>query len=74
MRRETFFHTGPLYLDALTASGDVQVVEGSPGEVTVELRGGPEEDYVVELTGSDLAVQPPVRGGRAKLAATAIKV
>ncbi|MFC2177490.1 DUF4097 domain-containing protein [Actinomycetota bacterium] len=75
MRRESFSLSGPLLFDVATSSGDVEIVPGNPGEVIVELRGGPAADYIVELQGSDLTVRPPSKpSGKRRHASTDIKL
>jgi len=75
MRRETFSADGPLTVDVSTGAGDLEILPASPGEAVVELRGGPEADYVVELHGSSLSVLPPLKSsGRRRFARTDVKL
>lgn len=75
MRSETFRISGQLFVDLDTSSGDVEILESEPGEAVVELRGGPEETYVVELNHSELTVRPASRQtGKRRHASTNIRV
>ncbi|NND01412.1 MAG: DUF4097 family beta strand repeat protein [Acidimicrobiia bacterium] len=75
MRRELFTVSGTLTFELVTGSGDVEVLSSGRDELFVELRGGPEEDYTVELNGSDLVVRPPTkRSGKRRFASTDIKL
>jgi DUF4097 and DUF4098 domain-containing protein YvlB len=75
MRREQFAISGPIRLEVATGSGDIQLLRGSLDEAVVELRGGPENEYTVDLNAADLVVRPPVKGnGKRRFARTNIKV
>ena len=75
MRREVFTVSRKLTFELVTGSGDVEVLPSGGDEVIVELRGGPESDYIVELNGSDLIVRPPTkRSGKRRFASTDIKL
>lgn len=75
MRREVFTASRMLTFDVITGSGDVEVLSSGGDEVIVELRGGPEADYTVELNGTDLVVRPPTkRSGKRRFASTDIKL
>lgn len=75
MRREVFTVSGKLSFEAITGSGDVEVLSSGGDDVVVELRGGPEADYLVDLNGSDLVVLPPAkRSGKRRFASTDIKI
>lgn len=75
MRRDSFSFTGRLTAEVITTSGDVELLAGPDGEVVVEIRGGPEEGYVVEMNGSDLIVHPPAkRSGKRRYVSSDIKV
>jgi len=75
MRREVFTVSGNVTFELITGSGDVEVLSSGGEEVIVELRGGPESDYTVELNGSDLVVRPPSkRSGKRRFSSTDIKL
>lgn len=75
MRREVFTVGRRLTFELVTGSGDVEVLSSEDGDVIVELRGGPEAGFTVELNGSDLVVRPPTkRSGKRRFASTDIKL
>jgi len=75
MRREEFSLTGPVRLDVSTGSGNIQLLAGAADSAIVELRGGPEDEYTIEMIGADLVVRPPLKeSGKRRFARTNIKV
>ena len=75
MRRESFPLSGPLLFEIATSSGDVEILPGTASEVTVELRGGPVDAYIVEFAGSNLVVRAPTKpSGKRRYTTTDIKV
>lgn len=75
MRRETFTVTRSLSFELVTGSGDVEVLPSGSDQVVVELDGGPEASYTVELNGPELLVRPPSkRSGKRRYASTDIKI
>lgn len=64
-RVERFAVEAPPTLDVKLASGDVEVVAGAPGEITVEVSGADAERFDISLLGSGtVVVRPPERGTR----------
>lgn len=75
MRRETFQTSGGISCELITGSGDVEVVSAGDGDLVVELRGGPEQDFVVEFDGTSLVVRPPTqRSGKTRFTPTDIRI
>ncbi len=75
MRRQSFKVDAPVFFDVATSSGDVEILPGTAGRIIVELRGGAVDAYTLELSGSDLSVQPPSEpSGKRRYASTDIKV
>ncbi len=75
MRREVFTVSRTVTFELVTGSGDVEVLASGGDEVIVELRGGPETGYTVEMNGSDLVVRPPIkRSGKRRFASTDVKL
>lgn len=76
MRRESFPAVPGLVFEAITGSGEVFVSAAADGQVVVELDGGPEDEFTVELIGTDLVVRPPAgrRSGKHRFVSTDIKL
>lgn len=75
MRRESFPEGGPITFEVITGSGNVEVLPAGDDETVVELRGGRESEYIIEMRGSVLVVQPPLKqSGKRRFASTDIKI